>query len=280
MPLESIMRKIIFTEETRFTALFFFSMLVLVLVMAVISYFLRESPTDDSLDNSQNTVVISQSKQEQALQKKARQSVVSSVREAIKKGKSLTPYLQITNVDKDSPEYKEIKKMLDDETKKRKAGGVRKESTDSNKIIRYIDESTPRDRASDAAYIYFIDVSGILIPHFCVQAALKQHLQMKEFTITADAATMSFAVPSYQSENIGKGVAEWYDVPLDQGTYRAVQAIMKARKTVLSITGLNGTVSRDLDDDEIKAFRRILDGYAALGGGLSHLHSNKAPERK
>ena len=274
------MRKIIFADETRFTLFFCLSMLVLVLVMAVVSYFLRESPTDDSLDNNQNTVVISHAKQEQALQKKTRQSVVSSVREAIKKGKSLTPYLQLTNVDKDSPEYKEIKKMLDDETKRRKSGGVRKESTDSNKIIRYFDESTPRDRASDAAYIYFVDVSGILIPHFCVQMVLKQHLQMNGFTITADSATMSFTVPSYQSENISKGVAEWYDAPLDQGTYRAVEAIMKARKTVLSITGTKGTVSRDLAEDEIKAFRRILDGYTALGGSLNYLQGNKLSERK
>jgi hypothetical protein len=170
--------------------------------------------------------------------------------------------------------------MLDDETKRRKAGGVRKEATDSNKIVRFIDESTPRDRSTDAAYVYFVDVSGVLIPRFCVQIALKQHLQMTEFTIAADAVTMGFSVPSYKTESIVKGVAEYYDAPLDQDMYMAVQAIMKAKKTVLSINGVKGKVSRDLTDDEIKAFRRILDGYTALGGNLKYLQGKKLPEKK
>ena len=273
----TIMLKIKLTEEPRFVLLFILSMLLLLIIMIFVNFFLKKSQTVDSEEDNQNTVVLMQAKKEQTRQKKARQSVVSSVRDAIKKGKSLTPYIQIDNMDKDSPEYKELKKMIDDEIKRRKAGGVRKESTDSSKITRYLDESTPRDRSSDAAYIYFVDVSRILIPRFCVQIALKQHLQMSEVTITSDSKTMSFNVPSYKSENIGKGVAEWYDVPLDQDTYRAVQAIMKAKKTVLSISGMKGKVSRDLTGDEIKAFQRILDGYIALGGSLTYLQVNKLP---
>ncbi|HIJ87081.1 MAG TPA: hypothetical protein HPP97_05270 [Desulfuromonadales bacterium] len=276
------MRKkiIVVTEETKLTGLFILSLLVVLLVMVIVSYFLQERPTADREEDEQNTVVIMKAKKEQIRQKKARQSVVSSVRDAIKKGNSLTPYMQIGNMDTNSPEYKELKKMLEDESKRRKAGGVRKEATDSKKIIRYIDESTPRDRSSDAAYIYFVDVSTVLIPRFCVQIALQQHLQMTEITITADSKTMSLKVPSYESKNIEKGVAEWYDVPLDQDTYRAVQAIMKAKKAVLSINGLKGKVSRDLTEDEIKAFRRILDGYTALGGSLNYLQVDSPSNRK
>jgi hypothetical protein len=269
----------VFTEDIKFTTLFSLGLLLVVLVMALVSFLLREKPAADIEDN-QNTVIIMQAKQEEIRQKKARQSVVSSVRDAIIKGKSLAPYMQINNVDKNSPEYKELKNLIDDETKRRKAGGVRKESTDSKKILRYIDESSPRDRSSDAAYVYFVDVSSILIPRFCVQIALKQHLQMTELSITADSKTMSFKVPSYQSKNIDSGVAEWYDAPLDRETYGAVQAIMKAKKSVLSISGLKGKVSRDLSDDEIKAFRRILDGYTALGGSLNYLHVDKLPDKK
>ena len=275
-----VIRKFKITEETKFTSLFILGMLLLLLIMAVLSFYLRESPTADNDNDSDGTVIIMRAKQEQIRQKKARQSVVSSVRDAIKKGGSLTPYMQINTVDKDSPEYKELKKMIDDELKRRKAGGVRKESTDSNKVLRYIDESSPRDRSSDAAYIYFVDVSAVLIPRFCVQIALKQHLQMTEFTITADSTTMRFMVPSYKTGNVAKGVAEWYDVPLDQGTYKAVQAIMRAKKTALSITGVKGNVTRDLTEDEIKAFRRVLDGYAALGGSLDYLQDKKQSEKK
>ncbi|MFZ4859236.1 MAG: hypothetical protein ACOYL3_22895 [Desulfuromonadaceae bacterium] len=270
------MRKkiLVVAAETKFASLFFLSLLLVVLIMALASYLLKVIPAADKNKDDQDTVVILQAK-EQVRQKKARQTVVSSVRDAIMKGNSLTPYIQISNVAKDSPEYKELRKMLDDETKRRNAGGVRKESTDSKKIIRYIDESTPRDRSSDAAYIYFVDVSGVLIPRLCVQIALKQHLQMTGVTITADSTTMSLNVPSYKSENIGKGVAEWYDAPLDQDTYKVVQAMMKARKTVLDITGIKGKASRDLTKDEIKAFQRVLDGYTALGGRLDYLQGNK-----
>ena len=103
---------------------------------------------------------------------------------------------------------------------------------------------------------------------------------MTELTITADSKTMSFNVPSYQSENIKKGVAEWYDVPLDRDAYRAVQAIMKAKKTVLTVSGIKGKVTRNLAEDEIKAFRRILDSYAALGGSLNYLQVDKQPDKK
>jgi len=269
-------KKIVFTEEAKFTLLFFLSILVLVLVMAVVSYFFQDSQIANGEKDNQNTVVIMQAKKEKAPQTNATQTVVSSVRDAISKGNSSTQYVQINNENHNSSEHnKELKNAIDDETKKRKAGGVRKESTNSKNILRYIDESTPRDRSSDAAYVYFVDVSGLLIPRFCVQIALKQHLLMTEFTITADSKTMRFNVPSYQSENIKKGVAEWYDVPLDKDGYRAVQAIMKAKKTVLTVSGMKGKVSRDLAEDEVKAFRRILDSYTALGGRLNSLQVDK-----
>jgi len=265
-------KKIIFSEDAKFAFLFFLSILLLVLVMAGFNYFFQESPTANNVKDNQNTVVLMQAKKEQASKINARHTVASSVRDAIKKADSSTAHVQINTVNKDSSEYKELKKVIDDETKKRKTGGVRKESTNSNKILRYIDESTPRDRSSDALYIYFVDVSGILIPRFCVQIALKQHLQMAGLTLTADSKTMSFNVPSYQSENIKNGVAEWYDIPLDKDTYRAIQVILKAKKTVLSVSGMNGKkVSRDLTDDEVKAFQRVLDGYNALGGNLNFL---------
>lgn len=268
----------LFTEDVKFTTLFALGLLLVFLVMAVASFLLRDKPAADIEDN-QKTVIIMQAKQEATHQKKAQQSVVSSVRDAITKDKNVTPYVQINKMDKESPENKELKNMVEHETKKRKAGGVRKEATDSGKILRYIDESTPRDRSSDAAYVYFVDVSGILIPRFCVQIALKQHLNMNAFSLSAASKTVNFIVPSYQSSNINNGVAEWYDVPLNKEIYGVVQAIIKAKKAVLSIYGLKGNVSRNLSDDEIKAFQRILDGYTALGGSLNYLQVDKLPAK-
>ncbi len=267
-------------DEVKYTTVFLLSIGLLLIVMALVSYFFQNDRTADKADDDQATVIMLKAKQQQTIQKKARQTVVSSVREAIKDGKSLTKYMQLANVDSNTSEYKELKKMIDDETKRRTAGGVRKEVGASKKTVRYLDESTPRDRTSDATYIYFVDVSGVLIPRFCVQAALKQHLQMTEVTVAAGSETMSFKVPSYNRESIDAGVAEWYDAPLDQGTYRVVQAIMNAKKAVLTINGVKGKVSRSVTSDEIKAFRRVLDGYSALGGRLDYLEGTKLPDRK
>ncbi len=76
-------------------------------------------------------------------------------------------------------------------------------------------------------------------------------------------------------ENTEKGVGQWYDVPLDKFTYDAVQAMMNAKKATVATMGGKKKNARDVTEAEKKGMRRILEGYAALGGNLNFLQAPK-----
>ena len=224
----------------------------------------------------EKTVIVTQAKQGDPLQKPPTKAVVDSVREAIKKGNYSTAYMQINSVSKNSPESDELRKQLAEETQKRKTPGVRKEEGAlPTAPVRYLDESTPRDRSTDAIYIYFVDVSGMLLPHFCIQAASKRKLGVNGFTITADNKKMEIIASPIKLENVKNGVAEWYDVPLDRHVYEIVQNMEKAKKVTLTVSGSNGNKTRDVTESEIKGFSNIIAGYTALGGNLNYLQTIK-----
>ncbi|HXE96396.1 MAG TPA: hypothetical protein VN642_08325 [Dongiaceae bacterium] len=265
------------SEEVRSGLILAISLLLLPLVMILINKLLGGGKEDAFIEKQkEKTVIITQPKQSVAPQAPLSGAIVSTVRDAIKKGNYSTARMEIRNVSKTSPEYEELNKILAEETRKQKAPGLRKDTGASTAApIRYLDESTPRDRSTDAIFIYFVDISGTFLPRFCIQAAAKHPLRITGFTITADNKSMEMHAHSVQSENIKKGVAEWYDVPLDRRTYEIVQAMIKAKKVTLTITGGSGRATRTVTDTEKQGFRQILDGYAALGGNLNFLQDSK-----
>lgn len=265
------------TEETRYVLIFISGILGLLLIMFLLNYFLEKGQKPAIVEKEkEKTVIVTQPEESGKLQKPLAKSVVSTVRDAIKQGNYSTAYMEINKVSKTSPEYEEISRLLAKEAKKRKAPGVRKESgATPSAPIRYLDESTPRDRTTDAVYIYFLDVSGTLVPRFCIQATAKKPIGITGFIITADNRKIELEAPSIKSEDTGKVVAEWYDVILDRRTYETVQAMIRARKVTLTVIGNSGKTTRDVTNREIKGFRRILDGYTALGGSLNYLQDNK-----
>lgn len=274
------MAKFELSEDTRYGLIFVFSLLGLLAAMLLLNYFLggdKKTPAAEKV--KEKTVIVSEAKPDTAPPKPLPASVVSTVRDALKKGNYSTAHMEINhNVSKSSPEYEALRKELAEAAKQRKTPGVRKDSGASPSApVRYFDESTPRDRASDAIYIYFVDISGILTPRFCIQAASKRPLGITRFTIATDTRSFEIMASPLKQENTGKGVAEWYDVPLDGRGYEAVQAMIKAKKATLTISGTNGKRTRDVTDNEKKGFRRILDGYTALGGSLNYLQDKAAP---
>lgn len=264
-----------FSEETRLGIIFVLSLFALFLLMFVLNYFLGGSVSVSDEKKKEKTVIITQPKQS-VLQAPSK-SVVSTVRDAIKQGSFSTAYMEINKVPQNSPEYEELRKIIADETQKRKAPGIRKEAgASASTPIRYFDETTPRDRSNDAIYIYFVDISGTLWPRFCIQVAAKRPLGITGFTIASDTKNIKIDATSVKLENTEKGVAEWYDVPLDQRGYEVVQAIIKAKKSTLSIIGSSGKhSSRDVTDNEKKGFRNVLEGYTALGGNLNYMQVSK-----
>lgn len=270
------MVKIKLTEEARNGIIVVLALLSPLLLMLLISFFLGGSKKAVIVDNEkEKTVILKQPKQDNSPPVPLAKSVVSTVRDAIKQGNYSTAYMEIRNVSKNSPEYEELSKLLAEETRRRKAPGVYKDTGASPSApIRYLDEATPRDRSADAIYIYFVDVSGTLLPRFCIQATAKRRLGITGFTITADGRKLGITPSTVKTENTGKGVAEWYDAPLDRSTHEAVQAMIRAKKVTLTIIGSGGKTTRDVTDSERKGFSRILDGYTALGGSLNYLQSS------
>jgi hypothetical protein len=276
------MFKIKLSEDARYGVMFLGTLLSLLLIMILMNFLLGGGKDGSFVEkDKEKTIIITESKPSAAPPKPLSKNVVGSVREAMKKVSPETAYLEIKKVQKGTPEYEELNKIIAEENQKRKAPGVRKEAGSSPSApVRYLDESTPRDRTSDAIYIYFVDVSSALLPHFCIQSATKRPLKISGFTITADNKNFEIVSPAIKLENTEKGVTEWYDVPLDQRSYEAVQAMIKAKKSTLTITGSGGKTTRAVTDSEKKAFRQVLDGYAALGGTLNYLQAAKpAPAR-
>lgn len=241
-------------------------------------YFLDGKIPEFITKDKEKTVIVTQVKQNDALPKIPSKAVVNSVREAIKNGNYSTAYLTIGNLPKDSPESRELTKQLEEEVKKRKkAPGVRKEAGVTPAApVRYLDESTPRNRLSDAIYVYFVDISGTFFPHFCIQVASKKKLGVTGFTVTADNKKIDIIASSIKLENSGKGVAEWYDVPLDRFSYETVQTMIKSRKVTLTVNGSDGAKTRIVSENEIKGLKNILAGYAALGGQLNYMQTTPA----
>lgn len=266
------------SEDARYGLLFVGGLVGLLAVMLVVNYFLDKNVSSTDAEKTQGkTVIITEVKKDAAVPKQMPKSVVTTVRDALKQGNFSTAYMEINNVSKSSPEYEELRKQLADATQQRKTPGVRKDAgATPSAPVRYFDESTPRDRTTDAVYIYFIDIYGTLVPRFCIQAASARPLGINLFTITADNKKFEIIASPVKLENTEKGVAEWYDVPLDRKGYEAAQAIIKAKKATLAIAGSNGKRMRDITENEKNGFRRILDGFAALGGTLNYMQESKA----
>ncbi|MFA7404229.1 MAG: hypothetical protein WC007_09550 [Pelobacteraceae bacterium] len=264
------------SDETRYGLLFVAGLTGLLVVMLVLNYTLGGNEKPDAEKVKEKTVIVTEAKKDAPPPKPLPKSVVSTVRDALKQGNYSTAYMEINNVSKSSPEYAELRKQLDEATRQRKAPGVRKDAGASQSApVRYFDESTPRNRTSDAVFVYFVDLSGILVPRFCIQSPAKRPLGITRFTITADGKKFEIMVPAVKVENTEKGVAEVYDVPLDRKGYEAALALIKAKTATLDISGSNGKSNREITDNEKKGFRRVLEGFVALGGNLNYLQESK-----
>jgi hypothetical protein len=264
-------------EESRVELFFFLGLVVLILGMVGLSVFLRGREAKVVVEKDK-TVIVTEAKKDAGAPKAPSKNLESNVREALKHNNYSTAVLELNRVSKDSPEYKEMSKIIAEENLKRKAPNVRKVAgtTSSGGMIRYLDESTPRDRLTDALYIYFVDISGTLFPHFAIQNASKRPLGVTSFIISTDKKDINIHAPYVTMENTEKGVAEIFDVPLDKPTFGTVQAIIKAKKVTLTVIGTKGKVTRDITSAEIKGINHILEGYAVLGGNLDYMGPSTA----
>jgi hypothetical protein len=259
-------------EESRYTII----LIVVVVVAPFLLYFLNNffnsgaSALHDGKEK-EKTVIVSEAEKADILTKATTKPVTQTVREALNQGDYSTAHLQLSKVPKDSPEYEELRKQLASEPRARKLPGVRKEAVTPQSPLRYLDESTPHDRFSDGLYLYLVEVSGSVWPKFCIQSVGKRLLDITGFRIKADGKTFTIPALAIKSERSPAKVAEYYDAPVDQQSYDAMQALIKARKASLTYIGRSGERVREITDDEKKGLGRMMDAYAALGGNFAFI---------
>lgn len=266
-------------EETRYTALIIVTILSILIVFFLFDRFFNKSSDSIVQSKQEKTIIVKEADIKEVQSKIPPKSVVDSVRKAIGQGNYSTAYMQLSKAAKGSPEYEELNKLIAAEKQKKQTPGIRKEAETPQNPLRYLDESTPRNRETDWVYAYFSDIAGALWPRFCIQAVDATSLNITGFRIKADKKTFDVRAPVIKSEEVHGKVAQWYDAAVDSQLYYAIQALMKARKASIEYIGAKQTRERDITEEEKKGLRRIMEAYIALGGSFAFVNpevGNKA----
>jgi len=257
-------------EETRYTIILVIAVIVSPILFFALNKYFNSGDTSPQSDKSkEKTVIVSEAEKAEIITKATAKPAAAAVREAISQGDYSTAHMQLSKAPKDSPEYDELRRQLASEPRARKLPGVRKEADTSQSPVRYLDESTPRDKFSDAFYLYLVEVSGTVWPKFRIQSVGKRAADITGFRIKADARTFTIPAPAVKQEKSPGKVAEYYDVPVDRAAYDIMQAVIKARKASLTYVGASGERVRTITDEEKKGLGRMMDAYTALGGSFA-----------
>jgi|GEM_PF-1098649 len=250
-------------------------LLLLPIILLVINMLLPDtrSSSKKEVKPPEKTVIVKDYKKSGDDGKRPVMQTAPSVKDAIKQGNFSTAYLEI---DKNPRRGSATADISPDSRKKTETPKVRKEPTISPSApIRYLDESTPRDRESDAVYLYFMEISGSFWPRFCIQATAKSDPQATGFKISVDGREHTLNTPALKTEKISKGVTVIYDMPLDKQAYDIVQEMIKGKKTTITLAGRRENITRTVSEDEVKGFPRIIEAFEAVGGRLDYLKTEK-----
>jgi len=258
------------SEEARYTII----LCIIVTVVPVLFYYLNTifnpfGSTPPVQKEKERIVIVSEAEKANILSRASVKPVTQSVRDAISQGDYSTAYLQLSKLPPNSPESEELHKQLDSTPRARKIPGVRKDTVSPQSPLRYLDESTPRDRFSDGLYFYVVEISGTVWPKFCIQTVGDSRLNMTGFRIKADGKTFSLPAVSVKSTKTLVKVAEYYDIPVDQQIYNIIQALIKARKASLTCIGKSDVREREITDSEKKGLERMIQAYTTLGGNFA-----------
>lgn len=254
------------SQEARFTIIIIAVFLAIPLVFYLIDLFVGSSTPPPSSQQKEKTVIVSEAEKKAVLSKIPPKAVLDNLRDAIKQGNNSTARIQLNKLPQDSKEYEELSKLLAEVNHQKNRQGVRKEGSKPDMPVKYFDESTPRDRSTDALYLYITDFAGGTWLRFCIQSVGKSRLDLNEFRIKADGKTFTIRPGTVKKENADGKVSEYFDAPFDQNGYAAVEALKTARKASLVAVGTKGERERVITEDEKKGLRRIMETYVSLGG--------------
>lgn len=258
------------SEEARYSIRIILIMLAVPAAFFILDFLLKLGPEPVVQVKQEKTVIVKEAQKQAAPQKIPSAEVVETIRDAIKNRNYSTAYMEISNVSQDSAEYQDLQKLLAAEKKKNRAG-IRKQGSAAQETLHYYDEATPRNRESDWLFVYFTEQGGTFWPRFTIQQVVKQPVNITLFRILADGKTFIIPAASIKTEKLKDNLAVWYDAPLDQKSFAAIQALSKARKGEVAYVGPGINERRAISEAEKKGLGRIMEAYTALGGNLSFM---------
>jgi hypothetical protein len=266
------------SDEIRFVITVVIVMVAGLLVLLVMNR--TGKNTDDLILNEkpqkEKTVIVSDA-EKSAILSSVPKKVIESVRETAKQDAISTAYLQLSRSPQGSQEYEELKHVIETAAKLKKHPGVKKVKDAPGAPLRYIDKSTPRDRLTDALYLYLVDAGIGIWPRFCVQTVGNRQLKLNGFKITADGKTYQFSSLGFNMEKSGANITEYYDDTVTPQIYTVIQALAKARKGSIAYMGADGGRTREISEDEKQGLSRMMDTYVSLGGNFDYLREQKTP---
>jgi hypothetical protein len=260
------------SDETKFLMVIIATILSVPLLFYLLNRFQGGSDGDAGKDGKQLTVVVSEADKNTASTKLSSKSVVTNLRDGLAGGNNSTAHMQLKKVPRDSPEYKELLKAIVEANLQ--GNKVKAVPQTAKTPLRYMDESSPRDRQADSIYLYALDMSGTPDLWFCIQSYDSHPVKLSGFKIKADGKTLSLTPSAIVTEKIKDHVAEYYDAPLNKQSYAAVKLLANARKATLVYVGTPKVRERTVTEDEKKGLTNILELYEGLGGSFAAFESN------
>jgi hypothetical protein len=175
------------SDENRFIALMAIILVGGLLILIILNRFgkLNSDVIQNNKLPKEKTVIVSDA-EKNAILAAVPKKVVESMREAGIQGEASTAHLQLSRAPQSSQEAEELKHLIESDAKLKKRTGVQKVRDTPSAPLRYMDQSTPRDKSVDALYLYLVDVGANILPRFCVQTVGKGPMKLDGFKITAD----------------------------------------------------------------------------------------------
>ena len=153
------------TDETKNLIVIIASILSVPFLFYLLNRFEGGGAEDADQGKKQKTIMVSEADKNTA-SAKLPPAKVANIHDALARGSYSTAHLQLRKVARDSPEYKELLKTIVESNLEK--GKVKTVGATAKTPLRYVDESSPRDRHSDAVYLYAVDLSGTPDLWFCI----------------------------------------------------------------------------------------------------------------
>jgi len=140
-----------------------------------------------------------------------------------------------------------------------------------NGIPIYLDKSSPDFDHKECVYVYFSKTRNRPLLHLKMRYVASQWLNIENYIVTVDKQDYTITEKPVKEETKGKKrlFHEILDIPIiTSKTMDIVREIAYGSNTSIVYVGASEYKKVDLSEEQIRAFRNVLDAYEYYGGNL------------